>query len=113
MNLHKIYKQVSYEFDNDTALEVCVFVALNLSTKISDKDFITPDRYTKKVIKKARNLFWEMSDERFEYIKSIWEVIHPWEMSEVMAELSDCDHLNLGGCEKKTLKSLIEEYHEL
>ena len=97
----RIYNAIHEEFDNrDLAMMVVQIYTINLTTKIKPKDISTPGRFTEKVIKKSKKLFWQYEDCDIDLAISLWQCIHSWENRQAMH--------GLGGCEKKTFKELLE-----
>jgi len=100
-HIHKVYQQVALEFNETMALNVCLMLSINLTTKVTKKDIRTPGRYTGKILKKAKSLFHSLSDDEFDEILAIWEVLNSWSIGQELQ--------GLGGSQPKTLKQLITE----
>jgi len=99
VDLHKVYKQVELEFDSTIALEVCLVLTIDLITKITKKDFPIENHFPDKILKKINMLLSDSPPDRVDLVLKIWSVVHEWLMSE--------EFEGFGGCEKKTIKKLI------
>ena len=99
MNFTEVYEAVSAEFSPNIASGVVVALAINLSTKVKDKDMVTEGRFTKKINKKIWDTLWEYSEDE---VNLIIKIRDNWSAFELSKSFN-----GLGGCRKKTLKELI------
>jgi hypothetical protein len=105
MNFLKLHEAIKSEFGEEKALHVCIMVAIGLSIKPKKRDFISPGSYTNKILKKSRQVLWELNDKEFNEVTEIFNTVHEWEIRQSME--------GIGGCTKKTFKEiLLEKPHE-
>lgn len=97
----RIFNAVREDFGDTIALSVCQINAISLTTKIKK----SPNSFTDRVIKKARKLLWELSDDDFNLAIDLWEVSSCWDTRQTMD--------GLGGCVKMTFKELYDRKHSL
>lgn len=99
MNFTEVYEAVSAEFSPNIASGVVVALAINLSTKIKDKDLSIEGRFTRKIDMKTWDVLWEYSEDEIELIIKIRDIWSTFELSKSFN--------GLGDCRKKILKELV------
>lgn len=97
----RMFNAIREEFGHTIALSVCQINAISLTTKIKK----SPNSFTDRVIKKARKLLWELSDDDLNLAIDLWEVSFCWDTRQTMD--------GLGGCVKMTFKELYDRKHSL
>lgn len=97
----RMFNAVREEFGDTIALSVCQINAISLTTKIKKSS----NSFTDRVIKKARKLLWELSDDDLNLAIDLWEVSSCWDTRQTMD--------GLGGCFKMTFKELYDRKHSL
>jgi len=97
----RMFNAVREGFGDTIALSVCQINAISLTTKIKKSS----NSFTDRVIKKARKLLWELSDDDFNLAINLWEVSSCWDTRQTMD--------GLGGCVKMTFKELYDRKHSL
>jgi hypothetical protein len=97
----RIFNAVREDFGDTIALSVCQINAISLTTKVKK----SANSFTDRVIKKARKLLWELSDDDLNLAIDLWEVSSCWDTRQTMD--------GLGGCVKMTFKELYDKKHSL
>jgi hypothetical protein len=97
----RIFNAVREDFGDTIALSVCQINAISLTTKVKK----SANSFTDRVIKKARKLLWELSDDDLNLAIDLWELSDSWETRQDLA--------GLGGCVKMTFKELYDKKHSL
>lgn len=94
-----MFKAISAEFDEKTALAVLQVVTINSTLKMKELEWSVAGQRVKRITKRARKILWELSDDEFNLVMSLWDVSHDWEVRQTLQ--------GLGGCEVKTFKALL------
>jgi hypothetical protein len=99
MNHLTIYNALCSEFGPVIALSVVQINTIDLTLKYKAKDYKQESKRTERILKKAKKLLWELSQEDYDLAVSLWLVTYEWVISQSLD--------GLGGCEKKTFLELL------
>ena len=94
-----MFKAISAEFDEKIALSVLQVVTINQTLKIKESEWSTAGQRVKRITKRAKKILWELNDDEFHLVMSLWDVSHDWEVRQTLQ--------GLGGCETKTFTALL------
>lgn len=94
-----MFKAISAEFDEKIAIAVLQVVTINLTLKIKESEWSVAGQRVKRITKRAKKLLWELNDDEFHLVMSLWDVSHDWEVRQTLQ--------GLGGCEPKTFTALL------
>jgi hypothetical protein len=95
----KIYDAINQEFGPVIALSVVQINTINLTSKVKKKDLTQSSNRTKRILKKAEKVLWELPVDDYNLIVSLWKVLHDWDVKQSLA--------GLGGCTAKTFTELL------
>lgn len=99
MKYNELFTELLKEFEVDVALCVVQITTIQLSLKPKEKEIAGIKSFEERVLKRARDVLWEIDESVLDQSIEIWRVVHDWDIHNSMN--------GLGGCEKKTFKELL------
>jgi len=102
MKYPKLFDAIKSEgFSEEVALVATMMCLLNCTKKVKNKHMAKSGSFEKELLETFEKAFFEQSYDVVEEAISIWRVMYDWEVGQTLN--------GLGGCEKKTIRQLLEK----
>lgn len=94
MDFYNVFKAMREEYPENICLAAIQIYTLNLALKPNAN-------FEQKILKKAKKVLWEVSEENFDIAVELWQVAYDWECRQSLQ--------GMGGCVTKSFSQLIKE----